>query len=123
MKKRDFYVAVADGTPVGTLTLQFFGEYTYLGYVYIDTAHVGNGYGRKLLEFAARESKNRGMKGMVLIAHPQASWAIKAYQKFGFKLAHRDKDDILAWNGGVLKPYYEEYFQLFMYDLDKKPTP
>ncbi len=118
MAKREFFVAESDGVPVGTLSMQFFGEYAYLGYVYIDTSQVGNGFGRKLLKFAAEEAQRRGMKGMALIAHPQANWAIKAYQKFGFKLTYRDREEILAWNGGVLKPYYEEYFMLFLYHFN-----
>jgi DNA-binding MarR family transcriptional regulator/GNAT superfamily N-acetyltransferase len=119
-KRREFYIGTnADGEKVGTVTLQFFGEYAYLGYVYVDTKFVGRGYGGQLLNFAREESKRRGMKGMVLIAHPKATWAIKAYQKYGFELTYRDKADILAWNNGALKDYYEDYFMMFLYDLQK----
>ncbi|GGI92567.1 bifunctional helix-turn-helix transcriptional regulator/GNAT family N-acetyltransferase [Legionella impletisoli] len=117
MYEREFYIAEHEGKPVGTLSMQFFGEYAYLGYVFVDANEVGKGFGRKLLGFAEEEAKNRGMKGMALIAHPQARWAIKAYQKFGFKLKYRNKEDILAWNNGALKPYYEEFFMLFLYSF------
>ncbi|WP_133130191.1 bifunctional helix-turn-helix transcriptional regulator/GNAT family N-acetyltransferase [Legionella yabuuchiae] len=115
MRQREFYIAETEGKPVGTVSLQYFGEYAYLGYVFIDANEVGKGFGRKLLKFAEQEAKHRGMKGMALIAHPQARWAIKAYQKFGFKLKYRNKEDILAWNNGALKSYYEEFFMLFLY--------
>lgn len=121
-ERREFYVGFEGDTPVGTVTLQFFGDYTYLGYVYVDTNHVGKAYGKQLLEFAKEESIRRGKKGMVLIAHPKATWAIKAYQKYGFELLHRDKDEILAWNDGALKPYYEDYFMLFLYPLEGTPA-
>lgn len=115
-KRREFYIGYTpEGEPVGTVTLQFFGDYTYLGYVYVDTRFVGKGYGGQLLDFAKTESMARGMKGMVLIAHPKATWAIKAYQKYGFELKYRDKADIFAWNDGALKPYYEDYFMMFVY--------
>lgn len=120
LKEREFFVASVDGVPVGTLSLQFFGDYAYLGYVYIDVNYVGKGYGSKLLCYAKEESLRRGMKGMVLIAHPQATWAIKAYQKFGFELKYRERETILNWNNGCLKPYFEEYFMLFMYDLENE---
>lgn len=116
-KRRDFYIGYEDGVPVGTITLQFFGDYTYLGYVYVNTDYVGKAYGKQLLDFAKQKSIERGMKGMVLIAHPKATWAIKAYQKYGFELIHREKDDILAWNDGALETYYEDYFMLFLYSL------
>ncbi len=117
-KRREFYVGWSEGKPVGTVSLQFFGDYTYLGYVYVDTDQVGKGFGKKLLQFAAEESKRRGMKGMALIAHPRATWAIKAYQKFGFRLELRDKEDVLSWNDGCLEPYYEEFFMLFLYEFE-----
>lgn len=116
-ERREFYVGFEGDTPVGTVTLQFFGDYTYLGYVYVDTNHVGKAYGKQLLDFAKAESIKRHKKGMVLIAHPKATWAIKAYQKYGFELLYRDKEDILTWNEGALKPYYEDYFMLFLYPL------
>lgn len=118
MADREFFIAESEGCAVGTLSMQFFNDYAYLGYVFIDAQEVGKGFGRKLLEFAELEAKKHNMKGLALLAHPQASWAIKAYQKFGFKLICRDKKDILAWNQGVLKPYYEEFFMLFLYHFN-----
>ncbi len=120
-KRREFYIGYDENnTPVGTISLQFFGDYAYLGYIYVDTSHVGKAYGKQLMDFAKAECKTRGAKGMVLIAHPKATWAIKAYQKYGFDLVYRDKADILAWNDGALKPYYEDFFMLFLYDFAKR---
>jgi DNA-binding MarR family transcriptional regulator/ribosomal protein S18 acetylase RimI-like enzyme len=119
-KKREFFIGYENDVPVGTVTMQTFGDYTYLGYVYIDTNHVGKAYGKQLLDFAKKKSMERNLKGMVLIAHPKATWAIKAYQKYGFELFMREKSDILAWNNGALKPYFEDYFMLFLYPLTAK---
>lgn len=112
-KRRDFYVGLTDQGPVGTLSLQFFGEYAYLGYVYLYVQQVGKGYGQVLMRFAETLARDRGMKGLVLIGHPEATWAKRAYLKYGFKVIARSKDEVLTWNGGVLRPYYEQGFELY----------
>ncbi len=116
--RRDFYIGGADGEPVGTISIQYLGDWAYLGYIYLDVAHVGKGYGRKLIEFAEQETRRHGARGMCLIAHPEATWAKKAYLKYGFQIVERDREKILAWNDGCLKPYYEEGFELYHFAFD-----
>ncbi len=122
-RRRDFYIGGADGTPVGTISLQYFGEWAYLGYIYLDVAHVGKGYGRKLIEFAEAQARAKGARGMCLIAHPDAHWARKAYLKYGFEIVERDRERILAWNRGCLRSYYEEGFELYQFDFGIEDTP
>ncbi len=117
-EKRDFYVARVDDDIVGTITMQEVDEdHIYLGYVYLHTDHVGQGYGGMKLDWAAEETRNRGRKAMVLIAHPEAEWAVRAYEKFGFRLVTDDREEILAWADGWMKPYYEEGFHFYQYDV------
>jgi GNAT superfamily N-acetyltransferase len=116
-RRRDFFLGMVGDTPVGTISLQYFGDYAYVGYVYLDAGHVGKGYGRELLEFAAGMASRKGMKGVALIAHPKATWATKAYEKFGFQKVASAREQVLSWNGGVLRDYYEEGFELYVYDL------
>jgi GNAT superfamily N-acetyltransferase len=118
--RRDFYLGFAGETPVGTISLQYFGDYAYLGYIYLDVAHVGKGYGHTLMRFAEETSRRRGMKGMALIAHPHATWAKKAYLKYGFEIAERQRERVVAWNAGALRPYYEQGFELYLYRLGRK---
>jgi len=115
--KRDFYLGKQNQEPVGTISMQYFKETTYLGYIYLSTKHVGKGIGRRLIDFAKKKSKERGQKQMVLIAHPEATWAIKAYEKYGFKKKLTEREKILNWNNGLMKPYYEEGFHLYEYAL------
>ncbi|MCA8923433.1 MAG: GNAT family N-acetyltransferase [Planctomycetes bacterium] len=115
--RRDFYVGSVEGTPVGTISLQYFGDFAYVGYVYLSANQVGRGYGQELLEFATGLASRKGMRGVALIAHPEATWATRAYTKFGFELVAEEREDVLAWNDGVLRDYYEEGFQLFVYWL------
>jgi len=117
-EKRDFFVGLLDGQVAGTISLQPAGEdATYLGYIYLHTDHVGNGYGGQLMDFARDESRRRGRREMVLIAHPEAEWARRAYLKYGFEIIAETRDDVLAWNDGWLEPYFEEGFQLYRYPL------
>jgi GNAT superfamily N-acetyltransferase len=116
--KRDFYVARVDDQIVGTITLQEVNDaYIHLEYEYQQTEHVGQGYGGMKLDWAAKEARRRGKKALVLIAHPEADWAIRAYEKFGFKRVFTDKKDILNWCDGWMKPYYEEGFHFYQYDV------
>lgn len=114
-KKRDFYVGEVDDTVVGTVTLQDAGMYSYLGYVYLHADYTGRGLGKELLRHARDESRRRGHHGMVLIAHPEADWATRAYKRFGFECIAREEDDVKSWNDGFLAPYYEKGFHLFRY--------
>ena len=118
-ERRDFYIGGTDGTPIGTISVQYFGEWAYLGYIYLDIAHVGKGYGRRLIEFAEEVARGNGARGMCLIAHPDAIWARKAYLKYGFEIIERDRERVLAWNGACLEPYYEEGFELYAFDFDR----
>lgn len=115
--RRDFFLGQVDGRSIGTVSLQDFGDYAYVGYVYLDADHVGKGYGRQLLDFAAGIASRKGKKGVALIAHPKATWAVTAYLKFGFQRVARRREDVLAWNHGALRDYYEEGFELYVYPL------
>lgn len=115
--RRDFFIGYAADEPVGTISLQNVEGYTYLGYIYLDVKHVGKRYGHQLVNFARAESVRRGNRGMFLIAHPAAKWSVKAYEKMGFKKIASAREDVLNWNNGALKPYYEEGFELYVYPL------
>lgn len=119
---RDFYMGYDGAQAVGTISLQYFGDYAYIGYLYLDTRFVGKGYGRAFLDFAVRQARRRGMKGIVLIAHPDATWAVKAYSRYGFERIADNRRAILTWNQGALKPYYEEGFDLYLYSLTARPA-
>ena len=79
---------------------------------------MGKGFGQTLMSFAEKTARDAGMCGMALIAHPEAKWASKAYLKYGFEIAETDKDAVIEWNDGVLRHYYEEDFELYLYDLE-----
>ena len=120
---REFYLGYADGEPVGTISIQYVGEYAYLGYIYLDVSQVGRGFGKQLMNFAASRVRAKGLKGLCLIAHPEAKWATKAYRKFGFTRIARDRDAVLRWNGGFLRDFYEEGFELYVLNFAPERAP
>lgn len=114
---REFFVLVEHGEVLGTVSLQEAGDHLYLGYVYLHAEATGRGLGRALLDHAVAEGERRGKRGLVLIAHPEAHWAMKAYARYGFDVIASSRDDVLAWNDGFMTPYYEEGFVLHRYAL------
>ncbi|PIQ28674.1 hypothetical protein COW36_12120 [bacterium (Candidatus Blackallbacteria) CG17_big_fil_post_rev_8_21_14_2_50_48_46] len=117
--KRDFYLGYNEkNQPIGTLSLQYFNNYAYIGYLYLDTSEVGKGYGHTLMNFARRQALQKDMEGLCLIAHPEAVWAVKAYEKFGFECLHTEEKQILSWNQEALKGYYESGFHLYHYPFN-----
>jgi GNAT superfamily N-acetyltransferase len=120
--RRDFYIGRVDGDAIGTISVQYFERYAYLGYIYLDVAHVGKGYGQQLMDHAHAVARRAGVRGMSLIAHPEATWAKKAYLKYGFEIAEKERQRVLAWEDGALREYYEEGFELYLYDFDRRST-
>lgn len=113
--QREFWSAILDNEVVGVLTIQDTGRFLYLGYVYVHEDHVGKRIGRRLLDHAARQVRKRGKDGMVLLAHPEATWAIKAYRKYGFACIADTDAGVEAWGDGWLAPYHETGFYLWQW--------
>lgn len=110
---RDFYLAWREAQAVGVLSLQETEDALYLGYVYLFEAETGKGYGVEMLEFARKRARALGKKNLVLICHPEATWAKRAYENFGFECIAESRKQVLSWSDGWLAPYYEEGFQLY----------
>jgi ribosomal protein S18 acetylase RimI-like enzyme len=120
--RREFWSATLDGEVVGVLTLQDAGDVLYLGYVYVHEEYVGRRIGRRLLDHAAAQAVARGKRGMVLISHPEATWAIKAYTKYGFTCIADSDEAVCAWNDGWLAPYHEQGFHLWEWSVEQLAT-
>lgn len=116
--RREFFLGYRGNKPFGTLSFQTLRNGVgYLGYVYLDVKMVGNGLGKRLLNFALERARRKNLSHLALIAHPRAEWAVKAYEKFGFRRIASSKAEVLAWNGGAMKPYYEEGFELYLKEV------
>ena len=113
--RRKFYIGRTEGAPVGIVSTQSVGDMVYVGYIYVYDHQTGKGFGPQLLNHARDLAVREGKRGMVLIAHPEATWATRAYVRFGFECIATTRDQVLEWRGGWLKPYYEEGFELYQH--------
>lgn len=116
-RRRTFFLGYVGDKAIGTISIQYFGKIAYLGYIYLDVNYVGRRYGQTLMKHAHRKAIEDGAEALTLIAHPEATWARKAYLRYGFEIIARNKGEVLAWNDGCLQPYYEEGFELYRLDL------
>lgn len=121
--RRQFYIGRHEGAPVGILSTQSVGDMTYIGYIYVYGHQTGRGFGPQLLSHARDVAWQEGKQGMVLIAHPKAHWATRAYRRFGFHCIAKTREQVLGWRGGWLKPYYEEGFELYQYLFSDGQNP
>lgn len=113
-QKREFFLGYKGAKPFGTISFQTLRNGVgYLGYIYLDVKFVGGGLGKRLMNFALHRARRKNLSELALIAHPRAQWAVKAYEKFGFRRVASSRAEVLAWNGGAMKPYYEEGFELY----------
>jgi GNAT superfamily N-acetyltransferase len=113
--RRKFYIGRNEGAPVGIVSSQSVGDMAYIGYIYVYDHQTGRGFGPQLLSYVRDKAASEGKRGLVLIAHPEATWATRAYVRFGFERLATTREQVLDWNAGWLKPYYEEGFELYQY--------
>lgn len=79
------YVLLEDGDPIGLLRYNLFWDNTpFCTLLFIDWAHHGKGYGRKLMEHWEADMKARGY-GMLLTSTQVDEDAQHFYRKLGYK--------------------------------------
>jgi len=92
-----FWVWAADGTPVGVMGVQNVADVTLIRHAYVRQEHQGRGIGSALLKHLARRAK----QPLLIGTWAAASWAIRFYQRHGFRLADPVEADRLLrkyWN-------------------------
>jgi ribosomal protein S18 acetylase RimI-like enzyme len=86
----ELYVAVLDGTIVGSLTLAMFaiptGMRAIIEDVVVDGAARGHGVGEALSNFALQRAGHHGCKTVDLTSRPSREAANRLYQRIGFVL-------------------------------------
>jgi ribosomal protein S18 acetylase RimI-like enzyme len=83
------FIAVHDGTIVGSLTLALYriptGVKAWIEDVVVDTAARGQGVGDALNRAAIDEARRRGAKNVSLTSRPSREAANRLYQRLGFE--------------------------------------
>ena len=82
-----FWVAEDLGRPVGVMGLQDVGDLDLIRHAYVSPHWQGRGVGRALLERVRSRSGRRMLVGTWAAAH----WAIRFYERNGFRLAPRER--------------------------------
>lgn len=121
---REFYLGRDSTTKqyVGMGSFQDLGNFAYIGYFYVKPEFQRQNYGRAIMTFLEMRAMSKEITDLRLFANRKAGWAIDFYKKRGFKIISKAKDEILAMDGGVLKPFYEEDAYLMKKELPE-PEP
>jgi ribosomal protein S18 acetylase RimI-like enzyme len=117
-KIREFYLGRADGHYVGMGSYQNLKSCAYIGYFYIKPEFQRKGYGVGLMNFLQIRAITDNLPYLRLFANCNADWAIRFYEKMGFRIKSRNKDEILAMDEGIFQPFYEQKSVLM-----EKPMP
>jgi GNAT superfamily N-acetyltransferase len=81
------------GALIGVMGIQQVRGVTLIRHAYVRTAHQGQGIGGKLIEFLA----DRADRPLLVGTWAAASWAIRFYERHGFRLVTpAEKDTLLA---------------------------
>lgn len=74
------YVKIKDAQPY----LRF-GQYAYLGFMFVHPDHRGKGISRRIIDRLKTWAQSRGLNELRLEVYDENHNAIRAYEKFGFK--------------------------------------
>jgi N-acetylglutamate synthase-like GNAT family acetyltransferase len=93
----EFWGYADDSEIIGVMGIQFKGDVTLIRHAYVQTAKRNTGVGSKLLSHLLAKSATPVLIG----TWADADWAIRFYQKHGFRLlSNEEKNSLLAkyWN-------------------------
>jgi GNAT superfamily N-acetyltransferase len=87
----EFWCYREEDNILGVMGIQFKGDVTLIRHAYVRTAYKSKGIGSKLLEYLRTIAKTPVLIG----TWADASWAIRFYERHGFRLLPRDEKNIL----------------------------
>ena len=117
-----FYGYEEDGTLVAVMGIQDKGQVVLIRHAYTRTAERGKGIGSRLLADLLQMTS----KPVLIGTWRDAGWAIRFYQKHGFRLVSREeKDALLRTYWSISERQVETSVVLVdeRYDRDLVPTP
>ena len=87
-----FWGFEADGKLIGVMGIQHIQDVTLIRHAYVRPAHQHQGIGKQLLDELCRQTD----RPMLIGTWADAAWAIRFYEKYGFKrVPQREKDRLL----------------------------
>jgi len=94
----EFYGWFEDDSPIGVMGIQFVGDITLIRHAYVLPEHQRRGIGSSLLKHLISLAKT---SEILVGTWASATWAIRFYEKRGFKLVPPEEKDRLLrtyWN-------------------------
>lgn len=98
INSKDMYVIESKNTIIGSFVLSDFDDpdyhnidwtknkrFIYLNRLVINPNNQGQGYAKEALKYIEKEATNMGYEIIRLTVYEDNIWAIKLYEKFGFK--------------------------------------
>ncbi len=110
---REFYLARTNGNYIGMVSYQHLPPVAYVGYLFIKAGYYRQGYGKTLMQFIKLRAKLDKLDRICLFTNPKAVWAMDAYRSMAFDIITTEKADIMTFEGGILRDFYEEGSVLF----------
>ncbi|MBN2152925.1 MAG: GNAT family N-acetyltransferase [Candidatus Lokiarchaeota archaeon] len=120
---REFYLLRGGDNErfVGFGSFQLILDFAYVGYLYVRHGYQHRGYGQELVSFLGRRAIEAGACDLRLFVNEKASWARNFYTKTGFSVFLSRREEILAMDGGIMAPFYEEHSLLMRKPLGYIP--
>lgn len=102
-KTYELYIISVNGRDIGFLGQIIIDENsTYIVALYILSGYQKRGYGRKIINEIIVRNKT---KRIMLLVHENAEWAIKFYDRIGFEIVGKSKDDMINYEKKFNKYY------------------
>lgn len=110
-----------DGSTIGFIgTIKITDDSIYLLALYLMREYQNKGIGKKIIDDLIHSYSAENRKEIVLLAHKNATWACKFYEKNGFELISMDEGDIKNYSDRILEKHYIRNSVLYSYKLSKK---
>lgn len=103
----DFYIIYCNGERAGFIGNKKLNDDTiYMAMLFLLPEYYRSGIGSRAMILLEKELKEIGIKNFTLLAHRKAGWAVSFYLKNNFKKAGDTKEEVKAFKGGIVEPFY-----------------
>ena len=108
MKRMEFYVYEINNRIVGVAALypRYEEDRGIVRWVYVHPEYQRRGIGTVLMKYIEGKARRLGLRKLQLITHEKAYWAIKFYEKLGFKVVNYIER--IAWRDVLMEKILEQ---------------
>jgi ribosomal protein S18 acetylase RimI-like enzyme len=107
-KIREFFLAKIESKYVGMTSYQKIGNFAYIGYFYVKKGYQRIKVGAVMMRYMEFRTMRDKIDDLRLFCNPKSEWALRFYENQGFSILSTSKDEILAIENGIMRPFYEQ---------------